>query len=55
MKILDTKVGRILCTDWAEILVNKISLNMYEKQMQKQRKIKEKLVEYKRKNGLTEE
>lgn len=32
MKILDTKFGKILTTDWIDVLVDKVVLNMYEKE-----------------------
>jgi len=55
MKILDTKFGKILTTDWIDVLVDKVVLNMYEKEQKKLRKQKQQLIELKKQNGLTDE
>lgn len=55
MSIINTKLGKILTTDWINVLVNKVALNMYKKEKQKLRKQKQQLINEKKKNGLTEE
>lgn len=40
-KFSDTKIGRFLCTDWAEYLINKVALYYYEKEQTKHRKLPE--------------
>lgn len=55
MRILNTKIGKILTTDWIDVLVDRVTLNMYEKEQQKLKKQKQQLLEHKKKNGLTDE
>lgn len=40
-KFSDTKIGRFLCTDWAEYLINRATLYYYEKEQAKHRKLPE--------------
>jgi len=54
MKLLDTKIGKILATDWIELFFDKVSLKMYESKA-KQLKKNEMLIEYKKINGLNED
>lgn len=55
MKLLDTKIGKILATDWIELFFDKLSLKMYESKLHPYLQEKERLIEYKKLNGLNED
>lgn len=40
-KFTDTKIGRLLCTDWVDYLFNMAALYYYEKEQEKNRKLPE--------------
>ena len=48
MKILETKIGRILATDWIEVLMDKMIFDEEEKQRTRKIKLKKRI-------GLTDE